>query len=58
VKTTNTPPKTTINKSNHDFENKSQRMSVDDSQNNKNPKLKKVRDQNFENKIKLFMERN
>lgn len=60
VKTTNTPPKTVGPKSTHELDNKSPRLSVDDiSQPKKpfNPK-KSTKEQAFENKIKIFMERN
>lgn len=60
VKTTNTPPKTTGPKSTHDFDHKSQRHSVDETSQPKKPLQagRKAKEQSFESKIKMFMERN
>jgi hypothetical protein len=60
VKTTNTPPKTTGPKSTHEFDHKSQRHSVDETSQPKKPPQpgRKVKEQSFESKIKMFMERN
>jgi hypothetical protein len=58
VKAANTPSKGMGPKSAHDFENKSQRQSVDDHSQLKQVIGKRVRkEQSFENKIKMFMER-
>lgn len=51
-----TPPKNTGPKSNKDFENKSQRMSLDEPQRQKQS-VKKQKEGTFKNKVKLFMEK-
>lgn len=60
VKTTNTPPKTVAPKSTHELDNKSPRLSVDDISQPKKPynTKKSSKEQAFEHKIKIFMERN
>lgn len=52
-----TPPKKIGPKSSKDYENKSQRMSIDEPQRQK-PSVKKMqKEDNFKNKVKLFMEK-
>ena len=52
---TRTPPKQIGPKSTKDFDNKSQRYSIDDGQNKMSKKSSKA--PGFDRKIKLFMER-
>lgn len=59
VKNTSTPPKTIGPKSTHELDNKSPRLSVDEVQQPKKAynSKKPSKEQSFENKIKIFMER-
>ena len=56
MKGSNTPPKTFAVKSQHDIDNKSQNMSMDELPPKRGIR-KGEKEKSFENKIKMFMER-